>query len=136
MHRGVNCHYFSVQWIYQNPIVNPPDGKQVNPISLHWLINGMLAVLILLHLLLMLTVYFHYESTILHFAYFSFVIVSGALNLNYSNRYDKVHIFWEGYKILQNLHFTFVRCSASQKEGEDFAKFSGLFTIYELSIKK
>ena len=27
----------------------------------------------------------------------------------------KVHIFWEGHKILQNLHLTFVLCSASQK---------------------
>ena len=25
---------------------------------------------------------------------------------------DKVHIFWEGHKILQNLHLTFVLCSA------------------------
>ena len=27
----------------------------------------------------------------------------------------KVHLFWEGHKILQNLHLTFVLCSASQK---------------------
>ena len=27
----------------------------------------------------------------------------------------KVHIFWEGYKILRNLHLTFVLCGASQK---------------------
>ena len=27
----------------------------------------------------------------------------------------KVHIFWEGHKILRNLHLTFVQCSASQK---------------------
>ena len=27
----------------------------------------------------------------------------------------KVHIFWEGHKILQDLHLTFVLCSASQK---------------------
>ena len=26
----------------------------------------------------------------------------------------KVHIFWEGRKVLRNLHFTFVLCSASQ----------------------
>ena len=26
----------------------------------------------------------------------------------------KVHIFWEGHKILRNLHLTFVLCSASQ----------------------
>ena len=29
--------------------------------------------------------------------------------------YGKVHIFWEGHKILRNLHLTFVLCSASQK---------------------
>ena len=28
---------------------------------------------------------------------------------------NKVHIFWEGHKILRNLHLTFVLCSASQK---------------------
>ena len=28
---------------------------------------------------------------------------------------SKVHIFWEGHKILQNFHLTFVQCSASQK---------------------
>ena len=27
----------------------------------------------------------------------------------------KVHIFWEGHKILWNIHLTFVLCSASQK---------------------
>ena len=27
----------------------------------------------------------------------------------------KVHIFWEGHKILQNLYLTFGLCSASQK---------------------
>ena len=27
----------------------------------------------------------------------------------------KVHIFWEGHKILRNLHLAFVVCSASQK---------------------
>ena len=36
----------------------------------------------------------------------------------------KVHIFWEGHNFLQNLHLNFfVLCSASQKEGGDFAKF-------------
>ena len=28
---------------------------------------------------------------------------------------EKRHIFWEGHKILRNLHLTFVLCSASQK---------------------
>ena len=32
-----------------------------------------------------------------------------------SNLVVKVHIFWEGHKILRNLHPTFVLCSASQK---------------------
>ena len=27
----------------------------------------------------------------------------------------KVHIFWEGHKVLWNIHLTFVLCSASQK---------------------
>ena len=35
----------------------------------------------------------------------------------------KVHIFWEGHKILQNLHLTFDFKYWSQKWGEDFAKF-------------
>ena len=33
---------------------------------------------------------------------------------------------------MRNLHLTFVLCSASQNEGEDFAKFCGLLRIYEL----
>ena len=36
--------------------------------------------------------------------------------MNYFNkRYYKVHIFWEGHKILRNLFLTFVLCTASQK---------------------
>ena len=35
---------------------------------------------------------------------------------------DKVHIFLEGYKILQNLHLNFDWHYIRQKEGEDFAK--------------
>ena len=34
----------------------------------------------------------------------------------------KVHIFWEGYKILRNLHPTFVYSTYRQKYGGDFAK--------------
>ena len=45
---------------------------------------------------------------------------------------SKVHIFWEGHKILRNLHQLFVLCSASQIIGGDFAKFCGLLRIYEL----
>ena len=44
----------------------------------------------------------------------------------------KVHVFWEGHKILRNLHLTFDHSTYSQKLGEDFAKFCGLLRIYEL----
>ena len=44
----------------------------------------------------------------------------------------KSHIFWEGHKILRNLHLTFDCMYCSQKLGEDFAKFCGLLRIYEL----
>ena len=44
----------------------------------------------------------------------------------------KVHIFWEGHKILRNLPLTFDCSTYSQKLGEDFAKFCGLLRIYEL----
>ena len=44
----------------------------------------------------------------------------------------KVHIFWEGHKILRNLHQLFILCTASQIIGGDFAKFCGLLRIYEL----
>ena len=43
----------------------------------------------------------------------------------------KVHIFWEGYKFLQNLHRRFVICSNGQIYGGDFSKFFGLLRIYE-----
>ena len=46
----------------------------------------------------------------------------------------KVHIFWEGNKILRNLHRRFVLCSASQIYSGDFAKFCGLLRIYELYL--
>ena len=46
--------------------------------------------------------------------------------------FDKVHIFWEGHKILRYLHQLFVLCTASQIFGGDFAKFCGLLRIYEL----
>ena len=51
--------------------------------------------------------------------------------LSYSSN-CKVHIFWEGHKILWNLHLTFDYSTYSQKLGEDFAKFCGLLRIYEL----
>ena len=46
----------------------------------------------------------------------------------------KVHIFWEGHKILRNHHLTFDYSTYSQKFGEDFAKFCGLLRIYKLYI--
>ena len=36
----------------------------------------------------------------------------------------KVHIFWEGHKILRYFHLTFVLCSASQKILQNFVAFS------------
>ena len=45
---------------------------------------------------------------------------------------DKVHIFWEGHKILRNIPLTFDRSTYSQKLGEDFAKFCGPLRIYKL----
>ena len=44
----------------------------------------------------------------------------------------KVHIFWEGHKILQNLHCSFHRYYIGQIYGGDFSKFCGLLRIYEL----
>ena len=48
---------------------------------------------------------------------------------------DKVHILWEGHKILWNIHCRFVLCSASQIYGGDFTKFIGVIKIYELYNK-
>ena len=41
----------------------------------------------------------------------------------------KVHVFWEGHKILRNLHLTFDCMYCSQKLGEDFGKFCGLYFL-------
>ena len=57
-------------------------------------------------------------------------------NSIYSFRFVvKVHIFWEGHKILQNLHLTFDCVYCSQMKGGDFAKFCGLLRIYELYLQ-
>ena len=45
---------------------------------------------------------------------------------------SKVHIFWEGCKILRNLHQLFVLYAASQIFGGDFTKFCGLLRIHKL----
>ena len=44
----------------------------------------------------------------------------------------KVYIFWEGHKILRNLHLWFVLCYASLIYSGDFEKLCGLLRIYEL----
>ena len=46
----------------------------------------------------------------------------------------KAHIFWEGHKVLRNLHQLFVLRTASQIIAGDFAKFCGLLRIYEFYI--
>ena len=46
----------------------------------------------------------------------------------------KVHIFWEGHKILRNLHLTLDWHCIGQKWGGDFAKFCELLRIYELYL--
>ena len=43
----------------------------------------------------------------------------------------EVHIFWEGLKILWNLHRLFVLCTACQIIGEDFPKICGLLRMNE-----
>ena len=49
-----------------------------------------------------------------------------------SYEYLKVHIFWEGHKILQNLHQLIDWQYIGQMIGGDFAKYWGLLRIYEL----
>ena len=49
-----------------------------------------------------------------------------------NDSWNKVHIFWEGHKILQNLHSTFDWHYMGQIYGGDVAKFCGLLRMYEL----
>ena len=49
--------------------------------------------------------------------------------------FGKVHIFWEGHKILRNLHRRFDRYYIGQIYGGDFAKICGHLRIYELKHK-
>ena len=44
----------------------------------------------------------------------------------------KLDIFWEGHKILRNLHRRFDRYYIGQIYGEYFAKICGLLRIYKL----
>ena len=47
---------------------------------------------------------------------------------------SKVHTFWEGHKILQNLYDTFVLCQVTLEISQNF-DFCGLLRIYELYKK-
>ena len=47
----------------------------------------------------------------------------------------KVHIFWDGHIILQNLHQLFDWQYIGQTIGGDFAKFCGLLRIYKLYLE-
>ena len=61
-----------------------------------------------------------------------------ALQLKYTYLHTyvhKVHIFWEGHKILRNLHRRFDRYYIGQTYGGDFAKICGLLRISELYQK-
>ena len=53
---------------------------------------------------------------------------------HYENYSVKVHIFWEGHKILGNLHQLFDWYYTGQIIGGDFAKFCGLLRKYELYL--
>ena len=57
----------------------------------------------------------------------------GQINTNLSRFANfKVHIFWEGHKILWNLHRRFDRYYIGQIYSGDFAKICDLLRIYEL----
>ena len=60
--------------------------------------------------------------------FFSLLLVRDTLSLSFL----KVHIFWEGHKILRNLHRRFDRYYIGQIYSGDFAKLCGLLRIYEL----
>ena len=74
-----------------------------------------------------------------HFEHFDFLtlgalraVLDSMLLSLVSNDFDKVHIFWEGHKILRNLHQSFYWQYVGQIIGGDFAKFCGLLRIYKL----
>ena len=46
----------------------------------------------------------------------------------------KVHIYWEGHKILQNLHRRFLLCSNGQIYSGDFTKFFGFSEYINFKI--
>ena len=55
---------------------------------------------------------------------------------SYSNEPNKVHIFWEGHKILQNIHRRFDRYYMGDETNLRWrvCKFCDLFRIYELYV--
>ena len=87
---------------------------------------------------------FNYLSTVnvnkeIHFQRKKSYIWSCKIDEDLNYLYDefvKVHIFWEGYTILQNLHLTFDYSTHSQIQGRDFEKFCCLLRIYELYKKE
>ena len=60
--------------------------------------------------------------------------LQNAMEVVKGSSFFKVHIFWEGHKILRNLHLTFDCMYCSQKLGEDVAKFCCLLRMYELYV--
>ena len=66
-----------------------------------------------------------YQITIVSIIQHEIDFISLWMNLlwNINIIVSKVHIFWEGHKILRNLPLTFDGMYCSQKLGEDFAKF-------------
>ena len=67
------------------------------------------------------------------FSDFKIFAKSQPLASNFKNLFfHKVYVFWEGHKILQNLHSRFDRYYIPQIYGGDFAKSCGLLRIYEL----
>ena len=47
---------------------------------------------------------------------------------------SKIHIFWEGHKMLRNLHLTFVLCSASLKNKAKISQNFVAFSIMYMSF--
>ena len=60
-----------------------------------------------------------------------FFLTVGQNNFGNIMLFIKVHIFWEGHKILWNLHRRFVLYSNGQIYSGDFAKFFGLLRTDE-----
>ena len=58
--------------------------------------------------------------------------VSIPANLDFMKWFCKLHIFWEGHKILRNLHRRYDWHYTGQIYGGDLAKFCGLLRMYEL----